>query len=51
MVSGYLTPGPVDRKGAGPFLLERLKRLGVPWVLYALVINPVVDFRHRQATT
>ncbi len=50
MISGYFTPGPFDRKGAGPFLLDRLKRLGIPLVLYALVINPLVTYvaeRHR----
>jgi peptidoglycan/LPS O-acetylase OafA/YrhL len=41
MISGYFTPGPFDRKGAGPFLVDRLKRLGIPLALYALVINPL----------
>ena len=44
MLSGYFTPGPYDRKGAGPFLADRLKRLGIPLALYALVINPVVTY-------
>jgi len=44
MLSGYFTPGPYDRKGAGPFLADRLKRLGIPLALYALVINPVATY-------
>jgi len=44
MISGYFTPRPFDRKGAGPFLLDRLKRLGIPLALYALVINPLVVY-------
>jgi peptidoglycan/LPS O-acetylase OafA/YrhL len=44
MISGYFTPGPFDRKGAGPFLVDRLKRLGIPLALYALVINPLVIY-------
>jgi len=44
MISGYFTPRPFDRKGAGPFLLDRLKRLGIPLALYALVINPLVTY-------
>ena len=44
MISGYFTPGPFDRKGAAPFLLDRLKRLGIPLALYALVINPLVTY-------
>jgi glucan biosynthesis protein C len=44
MISGYFTPGPFDRKGAWPFLVDRLKRLGIPLALYALVINPLVTY-------
>ena len=44
MISGYFTPGPFDRKGAGPFVLDRLKRLGIPLAFYALVINPLVTY-------
>jgi glucan biosynthesis protein C len=44
MISGYFTPRPYDRKGAGPFLLDRLKRLGIPLLIYAVVINPLVIY-------
>jgi fucose 4-O-acetylase-like acetyltransferase len=44
LIAGYFTPQPFDRKGAGPFLLDRLKRLGIPLVFYALVINPLVTY-------
>jgi len=44
MISGYFTPGPYDRKGPGPFLTDRLKRLGIPLVFYAVVINPLVTY-------
>jgi glucans biosynthesis protein C len=44
MISGYFTPGPYDRKGPGPFVADRLKRLGTPLVFYALVINPLVTY-------
>jgi glucan biosynthesis protein C len=44
MISGYFTPGPYDRKGPGPFLVDRLKRLGIPLIFYALVINPLVTY-------
>jgi glucan biosynthesis protein C len=44
MISGYFTPGPYDRKGAGPFVLDRLRRLGIPLVAYALIINPLVTY-------
>jgi len=44
MISGYFTPRPFDCKGAGPFLVDRLRRLGIPLLFYALVINPVVTY-------
>jgi len=44
MISGYFTPRPFDRKGAGPFLVDRLRRLGIPLLFYALVINPLVTY-------
>jgi glucan biosynthesis protein C len=44
MISGYFTPGPYDRKGPGLFLADRLKRLGIPLVFYAVVINPLVTY-------
>jgi len=43
-IAGYFTPRPYDRKGPGPFVLDRLKRLGIPLVLYAVVINPLVTY-------
>ena len=44
MISGYFTPGPYDRKGPGPFVADRLKRLGIPLVFYAVIINPLVTY-------
>lgn len=44
MISGYFTPGPYDRKGPGPFVADRLKRLGIPLVFYAVVINPLLIY-------
>jgi glucans biosynthesis protein C len=44
MVAGYFSPHPYDRKGAWHFILDRLIRLGIPLVLYALVINPLVTY-------
>lgn len=44
LVAGYFTPGSFDRKGPGSFLKSRLLRLGIPLVVYALVLNPVSMF-------
>jgi len=44
LIAGYFTPGSYDRKGAGAFLRDRLVRLGIPLLVFTLVINPLVGF-------
>jgi glucan biosynthesis protein C len=44
MIAGYFTPGAYDRKGPTRFLTDRLKRLGIPWLIYEVVINPLVHY-------
>src|ERR1051326_7808109 len=44
LISAYFTPGSYDRKGAGPFLRDRLVRLGIPLLIYDSIINPFVVF-------
>ncbi|MGD9091594.1 MAG: acyltransferase family protein [Anaerolineales bacterium] len=44
MISSYFTPGSYDRKGPGPYVLDRLKRLGIPLLFYILVIDPLLNF-------
>jgi glucan biosynthesis protein C len=42
LISAYFTPGAYDRKGAGPFLRDRLLRLGIPLLIYDILIAPFV---------
>lgn len=44
MIAGYFTPGSYDRKGFGPFLKDRLLRLGIPLLIYVLVIDPLIYY-------
>lgn len=44
LIAGYFTPGSYERKGAGAFLRDRLVRLGIPLLIYTLLINPLVGF-------
>ena len=44
MISSYFTPGSVDRKGARSYLKDRLKRLGIPLLLYIVVIDPLLSY-------
>ncbi len=44
MVSSYFSPGSFDRQGAGPYVRDRLKRLGIPLLFYILVIGPLLVY-------
>jgi hypothetical protein len=40
LIAGMFTPGSVDRKGVGPFLRDRFRRLGLPLLLGFFVLLP-----------
>ncbi|GAB3206985.1 acyltransferase family protein [Marinactinospora thermotolerans] len=42
LISGYFVPGSHDRKGGRGFVRERLVRLGVPLLLFLLILRPIV---------
>jgi surface polysaccharide O-acyltransferase-like enzyme len=44
LISAYFTKGAYDRKGTGPFLRDRLLRLGLPLLIYDILINPFVVY-------
>ena len=41
LLSGYLTPASVDRKGSRTFALDRLKRLGIPFLVFVVLLRPM----------
>jgi peptidoglycan/LPS O-acetylase OafA/YrhL len=41
LISGYFLPGAYDRKGTGPFVYDRLLRLGVPLLITVLIFAPI----------
>jgi peptidoglycan/LPS O-acetylase OafA/YrhL len=45
MISSYFTPGSYDRKGAGRYLKDRLRRLGIPVLFYTVVVSPLLSYR------
>lgn len=47
LIAGYFTPGSYDRKGAASFLRGRLVRLGIPLLLYDLLVDPLVVYIAR----
>jgi surface polysaccharide O-acyltransferase-like enzyme len=44
LISAYFTPGSYDRKGGRAFLWERFLRLGIPLLVYDLVLDPLVMY-------
>ena len=44
LIAGYFTPGTYDRKGTKSFLFDRLVRLGIPLLIYDLLIDPLVVY-------
>lgn len=44
MIAGYFTPPAYDHKGTERFLVDRLKRLGIPWLIYEVLINPLIHY-------
>jgi glucan biosynthesis protein C len=41
LISGYFTPGSYDRKGPRAFLTDRLLRLGVPLLIFIVLLGPL----------
>ncbi|HEX5836498.1 MAG TPA: acyltransferase [Anaerolineales bacterium] len=44
LIAGYFTAPAYDRRGFGRFLLDRVKRLGIPWLVFEVFINPLVHY-------
>jgi len=44
LLGGYFTPISYDRKGVWSFWKERLIRLGIPLLLYIVLINPILIY-------
>ena len=42
LIAAFFTPGAVDRKGVGRFVRDRLVRLGIPLLLFVVVVRAVV---------
>ncbi|GAA4696603.1 Acyltransferase family protein [Promicromonospora umidemergens] len=42
-ISGLFAPGSIDRKGARAFSLDRLRRLGIPLLVFLVLLNPLMN--------
>ncbi|MFX0076801.1 MAG: acyltransferase family protein, partial [Candidatus Hermodarchaeota archaeon] len=43
-ISTYFIPGSYNRKGPKLFLKERFIRLGIPYLFYIVIVNPVMEY-------
>jgi glucan biosynthesis protein C len=41
LIAGYCIPGSIDRKGSRRYLLDRFFRLGIPTIIYMLILHPL----------
>src|SRR5512137_1975608 len=44
LIAGYFVPASFDRKGSGKFLRDRAVRLGIPTLIYMLLINTIIIY-------
>jgi fucose 4-O-acetylase-like acetyltransferase len=44
LIAGYFTPGSFAKKGPARFLWDRFVRLGLPTLLYMLLIGPLTEY-------
>ena len=49
-VAAAFTPGAYDRKGFSRFVLDRFLRLGIPTLVYMLILHPVTVIIHEAGT-
>ena len=49
LISGYFSAFSYDKKGAGRFLKDRLRRIGIPLLFFALVVNLRVSYSAVEA--
>lgn len=41
LMAGYFTPPSLERKGTARYVLDRLLRLGVPWLVFGYLLGPI----------
>jgi len=44
MISGYFTPGSLDKKGTWDFIKDRLIRIGIPLAIFMFLIRPTLFY-------
>jgi glucans biosynthesis protein C len=49
MISGYVTPGSLDKKGTWGFIKERLIRIGIPLAIFMFLIRPSLFYVMNSA--
>lgn len=48
-IAGFFAPPSYEKRGFGRFLRDKLKTLGLPWLVVMLFVLPVLDYIHYTA--
>ncbi len=48
MITGYFTPGALDKKGTWNFMKDRLVRIGIPLVLFSFLVRPSIVYMVKR---
>jgi glucan biosynthesis protein C len=48
-IAGYFCLPSLQKRGGRRFLVEKFKRLGIPWLLVIVFVLPVLDYVHYRA--
>lgn len=49
-IAGFFTPASYERKGPGIFLKDRFVRLGIPLLLFFVLIDPILSYVYNEQT-
>jgi peptidoglycan/LPS O-acetylase OafA/YrhL len=49
LIAGYFVPNSLARKGRRRFIWDRLKRLGIPALIFMLILAPLINYPTRLA--
>jgi glucan biosynthesis protein C len=47
-IAGYFAMPSLQKRGVGDFLRDKLKRLGLPWLIVTILVLPLLDYLHYR---
>jgi fucose 4-O-acetylase-like acetyltransferase len=50
-IAGYFALPSLQKRGIGHFLKDKLKRLGLPWLIVTILLLPLLDYLHYRSNS